>query len=112
MLQVANALVSNVPRRVLRVPVVVVNVSVVDSNAVTLSDKVVMSDVQDEGQVSREYVVWIASRATESILPSKELILPSISSSCLRWLANWDVVARYAKLPIPKAMIPPHPRTN
>ena len=71
-----------------------------------------MSDVHDVGQVSREYVCEIDARATESILPSKELILISISSNCLRLLANWDVVARYAKLPIPKAIIPPHPSTS
>ena len=71
-----------------------------------------MSDVHDVGQVSREYVCEIDARATESILPSNELILISMSSSCLRWLANWDVVARYAKLPIPKAIIPPHPSTS
>ena len=88
LLQVASALASRVPRRVDKVPVVVVNVSVVDSNVVILSDKSVMSEVQDVGQVSREYVCEIDARATESILPSKELILISISSSCLRLLAN------------------------
>ena len=50
----ANALVSSVPRRVDRVPVVVVNVCVVDSIVVTISDKLEMRVVQDEGQVSRE----------------------------------------------------------
>ena len=54
LLQVANALVSNVPRRVARDPVVVVNVCVVDSIVVTISDKLEMRVVQDEGQVSRE----------------------------------------------------------
>ena len=54
LLQVASALASRVPRRVDKVPVVVVNVSVVDSNVAILSDKSVMSEVQDVGQVSRE----------------------------------------------------------
>ena len=84
LLQVASALASRVPRRVDKVPVVVVNVSVVDSNVAILFDKSVMSDVHDVGQVSREYVCEIDARATESILPSKELILISMSSSCLR----------------------------
>ena len=53
LLQVANALVSSVPRRVDRVAVVVVNVWVVDSIVVTISDKVEIREVQDEGQVSR-----------------------------------------------------------
>ena len=54
LLQVASALASRVPRRVDKVPVVVVNVPVVDSNVAILSDKSVMSEVQDVGQVSRE----------------------------------------------------------